>query len=123
MSIIDTLERFIIEEEELQSEGIGDVVKGAVKLLPVFATMFQLLTAPIKANDDTVIPREDVKIALIDMQEAKTKAMFNDKATEVAKLISSIKAKVKRDQLNTEFEKAKKETIKNLEKKEKQSDI
>jgi len=120
MSFIDKLERFIIEEEqEIQNEGIGSFIKSTAKLLPVFATMFQLLSAPIKANDDTTISKNDVRAAVIDMLETKTKTEFNDKASEVAKMISSIKAQVKREQLNKEFVKAKKEAVKLIEDSEK----
>lgn len=104
MSILDELET-IISDEEVQKEGFKDVFKTGIKLLPVFATMFQLLTTDLKASSVSN-EKNNVAVALVDMQEAKSKDVLDAAAQKVQELISKVKDIKRKEQMIDNFKKA-----------------
>ena len=105
MSFVDKLQEVLTEQQmrDLENEGFGDMLKAGVKLIPALAMMFQLFVNSPEAS--TNFTKNDVKAALIDMQESKTKSELDATAQDVKNMISKFKGE-KRNQFIEVFNKA-----------------
>ena len=103
MSILDEMEKVIYEDKEVTEEGITDVIKTGIKLLPALVTIFQLATTNVNAGPSY---KNDIETALIDMQESRSKDVLDVTSNKVQRLISKVKdLKVKKQMIN-DFNKA-----------------
>lgn len=89
--------------EENMEEGF---FKTGAKLLPAFLLMFQLLAHNVEASP---VHKDDIRIALIDMQESKSKAELDATSKKVLELVSSLKGE-QRNKFVEMFKKAYKDT-------------
>jgi hypothetical protein len=97
---------------QFAAEGVvGDTLKMGAKLLPAFALMFQIF-----ASNPNAAPalKDDIRIALIDMQMSKNPNVLDSNAQKVVQLVSSLKGE-QRERFAQMFKKAYQETKKKIQ--------